>query len=310
MMPNRRRFLTLFAAAGAAPAILDFARRDGFVWRGTALGADAEMRIAGLDKAEALRVVHLVTQEVERLEAIFSLYRPDSELSKLNRDGFLSGPSHDFRLLLEQSLAFWKLTDGAFNPAIQPVWSFLARHFAKSSSVPDADELHAKLRLCDPSALKMSAARIAIAPGMALTFNGIAQGYITDAAARILEGEGLSDILIGLGEFYALPGKSWRVGIAGSDTILDLAQRAVAQSAGRGTLFTPDGRWHHLIDPRTGSSANHVKSVTVSAPSATLADALSTALGVTPPRLHAPILAHFPEADVYRDAVDPLGGTS
>jgi thiamine biosynthesis lipoprotein len=182
------------------------------------------------------------------------------------------------------------------------VWNFLARHFAENSSAPDPAELHAKLGLCDPSLLKMGAARIAIEPGMALTFNGIAQGYITDAAARILERKGLSSILISLGEIYALPGKSWQVGIEGSDTILDVAHRAVAQSAGRGTVFTQDGRWHHLIDPKTGSSANYSKSVTVTAASATVADALSTALCVVPSEFHTRIMDRFSDIAVYRDA--------
>jgi FAD:protein FMN transferase len=148
----------------------------------------------------------------------------------------------------------------------------------------------------------MNAGQIALKPGMALTFNGIAQGYITDAAARILEHQGLRNILISLGETYALPGKTWRVGIAGCNTVVDLSQRALAQSAGRGTVFTPDGRWHHLIDPKTGVSANYSSAMTVAAPSATLADALSTALCVVPAESQAGILARFPELEVYREA--------
>jgi thiamine biosynthesis lipoprotein len=302
MKLSRRRLFTLFAATGAAPAALLWRNPADFVWTGTALGADAEIRIAGMGKQDATRVVQLVNQEIQRLEVAFSLYRPDSELSRLNRDGILIGPSQDFRLLLEQSLGFWETTGGAFNPAIQPIWTFLARHFESSASAPDNKALQDILQRCDPSLLSSHANRIALRSGMALTFNGIAQGYITDAAARILESRGLRNILIGLGETYALPGKSWRVGIAGSETVIDLNQRALAQSAGRGTVFTPDGRWHHLIDPQTGMSANFSHAITIAAPSATLADALSTALCVTPSDRHASILSQFPRVDVYREA--------
>lgn len=293
MRVSRRRILMLAAAAALSPVSGGAAAAPDFLWTGTALGADAEIRLAGLEQPEATRAAKLAVEECSRLEAAFSLYRPDSELSRLNRDGVLERPSHDFRLLLEQSLRIWEASDGAFNPAIQPAWRFLASHFATSTAAPDPEGLAGAVRHCDPAAITLSSQRIALRPGMALTFNGIAQGYITDAAAAILRGQGLTSVLISLGETLALPGKTWRVGVAGSSLVVPLRDGAIAQSSGHATRFTPDGRWHHLIDPESGASANHLASLTVTAPSAALADALSTALFVAPPERHPTLTRRF-----------------
>lgn len=293
---NRRRALAIFAATGAfgvasIPAIAHARYR----WSGTALGADASITIDGLDRPAAQSAITGARDEIERLERLFSLYRPDSELSRLNATGYLDGASHELRLLLDRSLSCWQATDGAFNPAIQPMWRFLAEHFAANpaSPGPDSKRVASILRLCDPAAIECRGTRVALAPGMALTFNGIAQGFITDAVAERFIDAGLTDILVDLGEIRALPGRAWRIGVAGGDRTLTIRERAVATSAGSGTLLSPDGNWTHLIDPRSGRSPRHFGSVTVTAATATEADALSTALFVLPPHEHDAVLERF-----------------
>lgn len=293
MRVSRRLFIAAAAAGAAMPlARLGAARsEDAFEWRGTALGADCRIAVAGLSQVQAEGAVRLARDEAYRLEQAFSLYVPGSELSRLNRDGYLRSPSQDFRMLLQASLAAHAASGGAFNPAIQPLWSYLARHFADHRDAPPEADIVRRLALCDASRIDCTPAAIRLAPGMALTFNGIAQGYITDAAAGILEAAGYSDILVDLGEIRALPGRAWSVAVAGSGERLDLRRRAVAQSAGSATRFTIDGRWHHLIDPVSGHSANRFRSVTITAGRAADADWLSTALYVAPQERHATILA-------------------
>lgn len=301
MKLSRRRALAIIAATGATTfAAGNFAEVSVFTWTGTALGADARITITGLSHGEAAHAVELARSEIERLEGAFSLYRPDSELSRLNRDGHLDHPSQDFRQLLRRSLVASEQTLGFFNPAIQPMWTFLARHFADGrKGDPEVGKMKRVLDCCDPTRISTSPSRIEIAPGMAVTFNGIAQGYVTDAVARIFESHGLGNILINLGEIVALPGRSWDVSVDGDNHHLALSNRAVAQSAGGGTIFTPDGRWHHLIDPSTGRSANQFASVTVTATTATEADLLSTALYVARRPQHIEIIRNFPSALTY-----------
>ncbi|HSM39640.1 MAG TPA: FAD:protein FMN transferase [Afifellaceae bacterium] len=294
---TRRRALTITAAAAGS-----FALGSGgsagpmYEWQGRALGAEGTILIDGIDPHLAGRLVGLALGEIERLERIFSLYRPDSEVSRLNISGRLDRPSHDMRVLLDRSLSYWSATDGAFNPAVQPLWQFLSRHFAADPSAgdPDADMLGETARLCDAGRISVAADCIRLAPGMALTFNGIAQGYITDAVADLMRAEGLEHVLVQLGELRALPGRAWRVAIGGSEHEAALVDGALATSEPAGTPLSADSRWHHLIDPRTGHSGSGLASASVAASRACLADALSTAVAVSGERAIPSVARAFP----------------
>lgn len=294
MRITRRKLLIAAAMAMPATRAIPSKAEPDLVWTGTALGADAQIRFSDVSRDHAQRMLNGILPEVERLEAIFSLYRPDSELVRLNRDGVLAHPSHDFRLLLHASLQYAAATGGAFNPAIQPLWSYLSNHFAVTQAPPAPDDLRRRLSLCRPADISVSPSRITLQAGMALTFNGIAQGYITDRAAELLFAHGMRNVLINLGEHRALPGQPWRLAIDGSVETILLENKAIAQSSGRGTPLSLDGRWHHLFDPLTGESANFIRSATVIAGTATEADALSTALYVTSSDRRQTIIERFP----------------
>jgi thiamine biosynthesis lipoprotein len=304
---TRRRALTITAAAAGSVLLGSSGRTSAvYEWRGTALGAAGTILIDGFDPDLARRLVSVALGEIERLEQTFSLYRPDSEVSRLNRTGRLDYPSHDLRVLLDRSLTYWDATDGAFNPAVQPLWQLLSGHFATDPSAigPDTDSLREAVRLCDAGRIRVAADRICLAPGMALTFNGIAQGYITDAVADLLRAEGLRNVLVQLGEFRTLPGRGWRVAIGGSGYEAELVDGALATSEPAGTPLSADGRWHHLIDPRTGRSGSGLASVSVAAPRACLADALSTALAVSSESAIASIARAFPGTAILARRTD------
>ena len=128
--------------------------------------------------------------------------------------------------------------------------------------------------------------------GMALTLNGIAQGYATDRVVNLLRQEGIGKSLVDMGESRALgsrpDGTPWRIGIADPDQperiggTLEVTDQAVATSGSYGFRFDSAGRFNHLFDPRSGTSAHLHKSVTVAMPTATAADALSTAFSLLP----------------------------
>ena len=128
--------------------------------------------------------------------------------------------------------------------------------------------------------------------GAAITLNGIAQGYATDRVVERLRSAGLSTTLVNMGEIRAIgarpEGTPWRVGLADPDRpgvlteTVDLVDRAVATSAGAGFRFDSKGRFTHLFDPATGRSPSLYSTVSVIAPTATEADALSTAFSLMP----------------------------
>ena len=283
MILNRRRFLTISAAA-AGLAASGARAASTRVWTGVALGARASIR---LDHPEAGAIAARAAAEIARLEGIFSLYRADSALSRLNVEARLAAPPAELLECLTLAGTVHRASGGAFDPTVQPLWALWAER-ASAGVRPEAAELAAARAPGAWGNLRLEAEEIAMAPGMALTLNGIAQGYIGDRVAALLEAEGLTDILIDTGEHRALGqmpgGGGWPVRLAQGGSVA-LRNRALATSAPLGTVFDSEGRFGHILDPRTGEPAAPVwRAISITAPSAALADALSTAACLMPDR--------------------------
>lgn len=305
--PSRRHALLTIAGATASLGLPLRAALSGAPqvplhrWRGIALGATAEIVLAHPDRAAAVRLIEASIAEIDRLESVFSLFRPASELVRLNAAGRLAAPSHDLLLVLSQAQRIGVLTRGAFDPTVQPLWRLFAQHYSASPTPRDAPARHnvdAALALVDYRRIDLSARGVRCAvDGMAVTLNGIAQGYITDRVADLLRNEGLGSVLVEVGEVRAIgahpAGRPWRIGLehprapGAPRRAMEIAGAAIATSAPSGFRFDPDGRHHHIFDPKTGTSPRTIAAVTVEAQRAATADALSTALCVLPWE-HAP----------------------
>ena len=274
-MLTRRRFIAISAALG--PSIALAKAPPVHTETGIALGAQVTLRLAHPD---APHLATLAMAEITRLEAIFSLYQPTSALSRLNRDASLPAPPFELLDCLTLAGAVHHASARSFDPTVQPLW--LAQAIATTAGQPLTDTARAAARaLIGWHGVTLQPDAVTLRPGMALTLNGIAQGYIADRLAALLASHGLTRALIDTGEMVALPEGNWPVHLAsGSDIILQ--NRALATSAPLGTTFGADGVTSHILDPRTGHPAPVVwRSITVSAPSAALADALSTAACLT-----------------------------
>ncbi len=273
-MTTRRRFLAISAAAIALPRALQADQI--YTWQGTALGARATLRFAHPD-AEAIAA--RVAAEISRLEDIFSLYRSDSALSQLNRAGILRMAPFELLECLSLVSAVNTASEGRFDPTIQPLWAVYADASALGE-LPKESDIDAARALTGWDKVSFDATSITLRPNMALTLNGIAQGYIADRVADLLQAEGLTNILIDTGEFRALGsqpnGKAWPVKLAAGGAV-PLATRALATSAPLGTTFDEASKVGHILDPRSGlPSQTNWREITVTAKSAALADALST----------------------------------
>ncbi len=269
MRLTRRRFLL----AATAAALLPSARPVRWEWRGSALGGEARIVIeAPHDQAQA--AIATVRDEIERLERVFSLHRPDSELSRLNAEGALVAPSAELRDGLSAALRWRHLTAGAFDPAVQPLWTRWA------GGGGDLDRALERVR---KARIDLTPERVHLSEGTALTLNGIAQGTITDRVARLLGRLGFAPPLIDTGEMRLADGLRRTIVLPDAGLRLVLAGVALATSAPGALVFDPAGRHHHLFDPRNGTSPRWWRSVTVIAPTAEMADALSTAFAVLPP---------------------------
>lgn len=289
---RRRRFLTIAAAAaGMALPGLPASAGQPVIWRGQALGAPAQLILNHPDRAQAARLLTRTAAELRRLERIFTLYDADSDLSRLNAQGVLAAPSPEMVALLGTAARAHRLTGGRFDPTVQPLWVAYAQGGADPAALDRARGLVGFGRVA------FDDSRISLPRGGALTLNGIAQGYITDRIVAMLRAGGAEHTLVDMGEIRAIgphpDGRPWRVGAGGE--VLPLADRALATTEPAGFSFDPAGGLPHLIDPGTGRPGAAWSRMTVIAPEAALADALSTGFCLA-------------GSGAIRDAADGLGG--
>ncbi|MEZ5797770.1 MAG: FAD:protein FMN transferase [Paracoccaceae bacterium] len=257
---NRRRFLTLAACALATPA----AARAETAWQGRAFGADCRIALSGPRRA-ADRALAALPALIAGIEAQFSLHRP-SALTTLNATGRLDAPTPAFQALMRLADSVHHLTGGAFDPTVQPLWQAAAR-----GQPPDAPTGWHRVTRGDP---------ILLQPGMALTFNGIAQGFAADAVRALLRAHGFDHALIDMGEIAALGGP-FRIAMA------DPAHGPLASRSLTGGALATSSPWATLVggQPHIRHPEGHPplwSTVAVLADTAALADALSTALVFLP----------------------------
>ncbi len=259
-MISRRRALQIFAATAAVPTAARAIEKRFVLGAEVSITLDGPASLTGPAQTAAW-------DEIERLEGQFSLYQP-SALTELNKNGVLSSPSPDFLNILSLSKRIFDATQGRFDPTVQPLWA------AKWNGI-ESTEIDNTVGF---DRVVFQTGTVKLDHGQELTLNGIAQGYITDRVIAALQEHGLTRSLVNIGEFRALSGP-WQLGIADPDFGLlaqvSLTDNAVATSS-PSMMTLADGSTH-IIDPTNRQNTPEWSTVSVIAPSAALADGLSTA---------------------------------
>jgi thiamine biosynthesis lipoprotein len=221
-------------------------------------------------------------REFERLEALLSRFRPDSELSALNRAGTLDA-GEDLVAVTALAVEARERTGGLFDPTVHD--ALVAAGYDCTFDHMPVDGENRPPRRCGGEA-RIDGSRIELEPGFRLDLGGIAKGYAVDRAAAILAQAGPA--LVNAGGDIAGRDRLWPVGVETSrgQITLGLEDGALATS-GRDRR-----RWrrgaaeaHHLIVPRTGAPAeSEYVRVTVTTPNAVEAEVLAKAvfLGARP----------------------------
>ena len=305
LLSTRRRFLKIAAVQTAALAAWggSIGRAQDALraqrWRGIALGGEVGIDLYGGGGDES--IFAKCRLEMLRLEGIFSLYLDDSELARLNRYGRLEDASDEFLEVLQMGQRTSAATNGAFDVTVHPLCELL------SQGETGQERLRATRALVDYRKLVIDGRSVRLAAkGMAVTLNGIAQGFITDRITDLLAASGFTMALVDLGEKRALgihpEQRPWRVGVRSGEGdgtrlagVFDVAaDRAIATSGGYGQRYKAAGL-NHLLDARSGESRAAWTSVSVIADNAVSADALSTALSVSEPTKAEAVLGQFEE---------------
>lgn len=291
---ERRRVLLggvgALAALAAGPAafraLAEERGRRAATRAGLALGTTVSLTLVadGADRFEpAFRDAFAAIRAVE---AAGSLFRPESALSRLNRDGRLDAPDPLLLTMLRFALTLAERSGGAFDPTVQPLWTLWSEATAKGERPGPTARADAVVRVGWRHVRVEDAGIRFDQPGMGLTLNGLIQGFAADRVMAALKAHGIADAFVDTGEFGAsgthADGTPWRLGIAahGAEAMADVIAPFAGFAATSGddaTVFSPDQRDHHIFDPTTGLSPTLYSRVTVTAPSGLLADGLSTA---------------------------------
>lgn len=268
------------------------------------MGTFVGITALGDSRGHAEETVGRAYAEIDRLVKIFSRFDSTSALSVLNAEGKLAGAPSELLDVVAQGQHFSRCSDRCFDMTVAPVVDLLER----SKGKPDARDLRAALSLVDTQAVRQSGKGLAFSrPGMAVTLDGIAKGFIADRAADTLVAGGITHFLLDAGGDIRVQGFSdgqarpWRVAIEDPDkkghypAVLSLRSGAVATSGGYEVFFDSSRKSTHLVDPRNGNSPTYIKSVSVQAPTVMQADALATALSVMSPRQALALTASLPD---------------
>jgi thiamine biosynthesis lipoprotein len=249
-----------------------------------------------------------VEARIEDLEARWSRFRPDSEVSRLNRAaGTTAVVSLETFRLVQRAVDAWALTEHRFDPSVLPALEAAGydRSFDEMpAEVPGAWRTTGPAPGCAGIRLDPVVRAVTLPPDVRLDLGGIGKGYAADLVASELRDEGAAGVCVNLGgdvHAWGVPpdrAPSWVVAIedpTGRHDLGDLALAAggVATSTRLRRAWRRDGRpSHHLLDPATGQPAfEGLASVTVLAAETWWAEVLAKAAFVAGPRAGAALLA-------------------
>ena len=280
-----------------------------------AMGSDLNLTAPAADESSANAAFDAVVREFDRLDALMSVWRPDSDVLRINEGAGTRAVrvSPEVREALHVARQVSEWTGGKFDVTFGPLadlWKF--DHQNEDHTVPSADAIRARLPLIDYRQLEIDdrAGTVFLRrQGMKVHLGGIGKGYAVERAAAILRRAGLTDFLIQAGgDVYAAgrkDGRPWRLGIndpRGPDgrsfATVDLTDGTFSTSGDYARSFIKDGvRFHHIIDPFTGQPARGCRSVTIVADSPTLADGLSTGVFLLGPEAGMALIERLPHVE-------------
>ena len=308
--------VTILAILSLAGGFDDGQKLQRFEFESPHMGTTFRIVVYTHDSGTAQRATKSACQRIAELETIMSNYSQKSELMRLcfandEKPGMPIPVTEELFDILQKAQAISKLSGGAFDVTVGPVVD-LWKDARRTQQFPEADELKEALSLVGTNMLILNPKERTVTltkPGMRLDLGGIGKGYAADVAIKLLKAEGISSALVAASGDITVsdppPGaKGWSVDIAPIDkglpkrTLL-LKNASVSTS---GDLFQhvviAGKRYSHVLDPRTGVGLTGYRSVTVIAPTGTLADSLTKVASVLAP-VKAIKLLQTKDAETY-----------
>ena len=269
------------------------------------------------DAAKGEAAIDAVMADMQRIDALMSHYKPDSQISRINARAAEEPVVVDAELfdLLKQALHFSVVTDGAFDITYASV-GYLYDY--KLHVKPTEEQIRTALPGVNWRHLHLDEGKRTVRferPGMRIDLGGIAKGYAVDHGIGILRSLGVQHAVVTAGGDTRIigdrMGRPWLVAIRHPDdkskivTRIPLIDTAMSTSGDYERYFDEEGvRYHHIIDPHSGHSASKVRSATILGPTAAETDGLSKTAFVLGPQRALEIIDRMPQFDAVLVAND------
>ncbi len=320
---DRRSFLKLsgLLSLGAASATILPAKaeavkfnKDTFKISDTkaVMGTYVSMTLFHSSRDKAQEAMGRAYEEIARLTGLMNRFDSRTVLAQLNHEGYLDDIPAEMSAVISEALHYHRITSGAFDISVKPIIDLFQESFANGKDTPpDRAELNKAIRLVGAEKIELGDRIIRFKePGMGITLDGIAKGFIVDRASEVLARYQVKDHLINAGGDIRTMGsnpdkKSWTVAIEDPEKkrhypdVIHMTEGAIATSGNYEVYFDREKMFHHIVNPKTGMSPQLDKSVSVMADSALKADALSTSVFVMKPSDGTRLMETLPNCSCF-----------
>jgi len=304
---NRRSFLKLsgilgigIASATAIPTWAEAVRFNRKLYKISktrlAMGTFVSMTLLHPSRDQAEDAMGEAFFEIDRLSRSMSRFDETTAVTQLNREGFLKDVPPEVGEVVKRALEYYRISNGAFDISVKPVVDLFKERFSKGKKMPPTEgELREALRLVNASNIEFEGSSLRFKhPGMGITLDGIAKGYIVDRASHVLAKHRIKNHLINAGGDIRTMGhrrdkQPWTIAVQDPQKkkhypdIIHMTDGAIATSGNYEIYFDKEKMFHHIINPNTGLSPDESTSVSVLAETTMDADALSTSVFVMNP---------------------------
>lgn len=319
---TRRSFIKLcglLGAGAAAGAILPTEKAEALLFgkkeykvSDTRLIMGSFLSITAIHSSrdQAENAIGLAFDEIKRLGAIFSRHDAGTPVALLNSKGSITSAPPELTDVINRSLHYHRMTNGAFDITVQPVVDLFKQSFA-AGHTPTDSEITNLLPRVGSEHLKVSNGSITFdREGMGITLDGIAPGFICDRVSTLLTRLGVFNHLINAsGDIRtsgtALKGAPWTVAIQDPNhqkaypEVLTIGSGAISTSGNYEIYYDQEKMFHHIVTPKTGHSPILTTSVTTTAATLMDADALATGLMVLAPEESVRLVGGQPQYQCF-----------
>ncbi len=256
------------------------------------MGTTSEVIVVHADEGAARKAINAAFSAMEKIDRLMSNFKEDSDISRINKNAVNEDVTVDSDVIevLKKSIYYSEISDGAFDMTVGGAEELY--DFEKGGSIPEEHKFKDAVRTIGYKNIKINGNTVRLLKkGVKLDLGGIAAGYAVDKGIEAIKMCGINDALINISGDIKAIGKSengsWKIGVLHPreedrlmNTIL-LKNISVATSGDYRKFFISHGkRYHHILNPSTGLPVEGIQSVTIIAPLAVDADALSTTVFV------------------------------